>query len=80
MQSIFRTGLLRLAFSSARMSVLMSGFQSVFGFRTTFGKVPVAQNMPLLWRVSRKQIKSTLLISNLFIVCACSERRSQSSS
>ena len=42
----FRVGLLRLAYSYARLSVLSVGFQH------TFGKVSSNSEVPFLWRVS----------------------------
>lgn len=47
-QGNFRSGLLRLAYSYARMSVLS------FGFQYAFGKTSVGQDVTLLRRVSRE--------------------------
>ncbi len=45
-QANFRTGLLRLAYSYARMNVLS------FGFQYDFGKSSIGKDVSLLWRVS----------------------------
>ncbi|KAF7791677.1 hypothetical protein EIP86_002700 [Pleurotus ostreatoroseus] len=46
-QANFRTGLLRLAYSYARMNVLS------FGFQYNFGKSSIGQDVTLLWRCLR---------------------------
>ena len=64
-QCKFRTGLLRLAYSYARMTVLS------FGFQYAFGKNHLGQDMDLLTRVSLAILRVRLYSDSLSLVRAC---------
>lgn len=70
-QGTFRTGMLGLAYSYARMNVLS------FGFQYEFGKASMGQDMPLLGRVSFEQ-NEIFLVPHPSVEFACSDGCPQS--
>lgn len=61
-QCHFRVGLLRLAYSYARLSVLSVGFQH------TFGKASSTSEVPFLWRVSVIRCVRGIILTLYFAV------------
>ena len=66
-QANFRTGLLRLAYSYARMNVLS------FGFQYNFGKSSIGQDVTLLWRVSLFMLVFAVM-TDIALASACGLR------